>query len=408
MSSEPSSASRARRDSPPPLPVSSTTVLAAAEMGVAAVRIPALLRCASGRLIVFAEARRDGAGDTGAIDVVARVRDERGRWGAVQVVARAPGRTMGNPVPLEAADGAIVLLTTSNASDVTEAQILAGNVTAEQSRRVHLTRLRCSGTVLEVIDRTADITEQAKEPPWGWYATGPGHGVRMRSGRMVVAANHSTSRPGSGARYGAHGLVSEDDGRSWRIGWMTDAVAGASGPNESALTSAPDRSDGTERVLVTCRNEASDPEPSRIVGSLSLPEPSQRAVPCSDEMAVLEGFDGPRIQCGLTTVPTEYTGGSGVDALLTGPLRPEARRDLALHAVTGRACRAVGLLIEGPAGYSDVAVTDTEILVLVETGHDRIHERLELLSINLRSIDLHSLDLAEATAASHAPKERTA
>lgn len=405
---------------PPRLASTRRTVLEAASLGVAAVRIPALLRCRDGRLVVFAEARHEGAGDTGQIDVVAAISHDGGQsFGAPETVARGDGGTRGNPVPIEAADGDIVLLTTSNAASATERDILAGAVPPERSRRVHLTRLSPELAVRE--DR--EITNEAKREDWGWYATGPGHGIRLPSGRLVVAANHSvlggegaadgadptadgtgTDGPGGIGRspYGAHGLLSDDDGRTWRIGWVTSGIAGASGPNESAL--CPDPADPSE-ALVTMRNEHRDDACTRLLartrdGGEALEGPQ-----------VLAGFAGPRLQAGLGALP-------GVPALLSAPLREEARRDLALHVLTGpgpsgeepsdadpsgtepsgagpsgeepsdadpsgAACRPVGLLLEGPAGYSDLAVGPEAVHVLVETGEARPHERLDLITIDL-------------------------
>ena len=375
---------------PPLLASARRTVLDAASLGVAAVRIPALLRCRDGRLVVFAEARHEGAGDTGQIDVIATVSHDGGRsFGAPETVAHGEGGTRGNPVPIEAADGDIVLLTTSNAASATERDILAGAVPPERSRRVHLTRLSPELAVRE--DR--EITAEAKREDWGWYATGPGHGIRLPSGRLVVAANHSVlGGSDSASLYGAHGLLSDDDGRTWRIGWVTGGIPGASGPNESALCADP--ADPSES-LVTMRNEHRAETCTRVLartrdggGTLEAPQ-------------LLRGFAGPRLQAGLGALP-------GGPALLSAPLREEARRDLALHVLTGpgpaepgtseagtpapgpsdadpsgAACRPVGLLLEGPAGYSDLAVGPEAVHVLVETGDERPHERLDLITIDL-------------------------
>lgn len=365
---------------PPRLASTRLTVLDAASLGVAAVRIPALLHCRDGRLVVFAEARHEGAGDTGQIDVVAAVSEDGGRsFGAPATVARGAGGTRGNPVPIEAEGGDIVLLTTSNAASSTEREILAGAVEPARSRRVHLTRLSPELEGRE--DR--EITAEAKREDWGWYATGPGHGIRLPSGRLVVAANHSVlGGSDSASPYGAHGLLSDDDGRTWRIGWVTDGIPGASGPNESALCADPA---DPSVALVTMRNEHRADPCTRLLartrdggGTLEAPQ-------------LLTGFAGPRLQAGLGALP-------GGPALLSAPLREEARRDLALHVLTGpgpseagtsdigppgAACRPVGLLLEGPAGYSDLAVGPEAVHVLVETGDERPHERLDLITIDL-------------------------
>ncbi|WP_198025350.1 exo-alpha-sialidase [Brachybacterium phenoliresistens] len=377
---------------PPLVPgIERRTVLAARELGVAAVRIPALLRCRDGRIVVFAEARREGAGDTGPIEVIARTSADGTRWADPVVVATAPGRTMGNPVPIEAGDGAIVLLTTSNDAAVHEAEILAGSVPAASGRRVHLTRLSPD---LARIGTCQDLTDQVKDPAWDWYATGPGHGVALADGRLVAAANHSRRDPDGRPHYAAHGLLSEDDGHSWSIAWTARSTAEAASPNESALALAP--ADGAPELLVTCRSEDPAGPRTRSIGRI---DPALlragTALEATGRFAALAGFAGPRIQAGLAAAPpslpgTGPRGGSGEaaapEALLSAPVRAAARRDLVLHAIAGSACRPLALLHPGPAGYSDLAVADGEILVLVETGQERTHERIDLLRADLADI----------------------
>ena len=38
-----------------------------------------------------------------------------------------------------------------------------------------------------------EITASAKRPGWTWYATGPGIGIQLRSGRLVIPANHAVA-----------------------------------------------------------------------------------------------------------------------------------------------------------------------------------------------------------------------
>lgn len=374
---------------PPLLASTKKTVLDAARLGITAVRIPALLLCRDGRLVVFAEARHENAGDTGQIDVIATVSDDEGEsFGVPLTVAHGAGGTRGNPVPIEAADGDIVLLTTSNAATATERDILAGAVDTTQSRRVHLTRLSRDLEVRE--DR--EITTEAKRKDWGWYATGPGHGIRLPSGRLVAAANHSVLGSSATSPYGAHGLLSDDDGRTWRIGWVTGGINGASGPNESALCIDPA---APSESLVTMRNEHRSEACTRLLARTRDGGETLGAT------HILTGFAGPRLQVGLDALP-------GGPALLCAPLRMESRRDLALHALlgpnpassgsskvrssaagtsasasSGTMCRPVGLLMEGPAGYSDIAVGPEAVHVLVETGDKTTHERLDLITIDL-------------------------
>src|SRR5690606_15799821 len=123
---------------------------------------------------------------------------------------------------------------------------------------------------------------------------GPGHGIRLPSGRLVVPANHSVLGEEGASPYGAHGLLSDDDGRTWRIGWVTGGIAGASGPNESAL--CPDPADPSE-ALVTMRNEHRDDTCTRLLAR------TRDGAEALETPQVLTGFAGPRLQAGLGALP---------------------------------------------------------------------------------------------------------
>lgn len=184
--------------------------------GYATYRIPAVVRTRSGTLLAFAEGRTAGKQDAGDIDVVLRrSRDGGCTWGPLQVVAAGHGDTRGNPAPVvDPGTGNIVLLTSYNSGDVTEAQILRGDVTEEQGRRAFVQTSDDDG---QTFSAPKEITSTAKRPDWRWYATGPGHAVALtrgeHAGRLIVPANHSAApSPGSADTgqepkyFGAHAL----------------------------------------------------------------------------------------------------------------------------------------------------------------------------------------------------------
>ena len=70
-----------------------------------------------------------------------------------------------------------------------------------------------------------NMNESCRDTTWGWYATGPGFGIQMKSGphkgRLVIPANHSYDDPNGTIRngpfeYGAHVLFSDDHGATWK------------------------------------------------------------------------------------------------------------------------------------------------------------------------------------------------
>ena len=76
------------------------TVFSAGDGGFHTFRIPALLPTGGGVLLAFAEGRRFGRGDSGAIDLVfKRSTDSGASWSDLQVLWSDGSNTCGNPVP---------------------------------------------------------------------------------------------------------------------------------------------------------------------------------------------------------------------------------------------------------------------------------------------------------------------
>ncbi|SEC79769.1 sialidase-1 [Streptomyces misionensis] len=341
--------------------------------GYAAYRIPALVRTRRGTVLAFAEGRRDGTGDSGDIDVVLRRSTDGGRtWGPLAVVAAGNGNTRGNPAPvLDPRSGDIVLVTCGNAGDVSEAQIMRGEVTAARGRRVYVQRSTDDG---RTFTRPRDITDAVKRPGWRWYATGPGHAVALTRGprsaaggapgRLLVPANHSTA-PARGSKdtgrearyYAGHALYSDDGGTTWHLGYQATGPAGTVNVNETSATQLPDG-----RVYFSARDQNGG-APGNRLDSYS-----------SDGGATLDRPYAP--QPTLKDVPVVQGSvlqlqGDGAPLLFSGPSVPTARRAMALWSSTdaGRTFTRLATLSDGPAAYSDlVQLGPGTVGVLYETG----------------------------------------
>ena len=199
-----------------PRPVGrSVPVWRAGDDGVHTYRIPAMVLCANGELLAFAEARQGGSGDTGDIDLVARRSADGGRtWGAQTVVWDDGANTCGNPCPVVTEDGAIVLLSTRNLGHDHESEIIAG--TSEGTRTIWVLRSEDHGATWSA---PREITVDVKDPAWTWYATGPGAGIRLErgahAGRLVIPCDHIERGT---KRYLSHVIHSDDGGRTWHLG----------------------------------------------------------------------------------------------------------------------------------------------------------------------------------------------
>ncbi|MEU1038361.1 sialidase family protein [Streptomyces sp. NPDC005551] len=345
-------------------------------------RIPATLRTPTGTVLAFAEGRHDGAGDTGDIDVVLRRSFDGGcTWGPLRVVAAGNGDTRGNPAPvIDPRSGRIVLVTSYNAGTVTEAQIMRGEVTPARSRRVFVQTSRDDGRRFSA---PRDITAQAKRPDWRWYATGPGHAVALtrgpHAGRLVVPSNHSAAPPegsadtGQEARYyGAHALLSDDGGRSWRPGYADDSYDGHDNANES---SAAELADG--RLYFSARDQNGTSAGNRLDSyssdggrTLDRPYAVQSTL---DDVPVVQGS------------VLRLSGANG-PLLFSGPSVPNARQAMAVWR-SGDAgatfVRAV-TLSQRRAAYSDlVQLSAGRVGVLYETGTAGPYETIEFRRVPL-------------------------
>lgn len=200
---------------PPP----HTDVFRAGEGGYHTYRIPALIVSPKGTLLAFCEGRRNSAADAGDIDILLRRSTDGGKtWDAVQKIADMGEDTIGNPTPVvERKGGAVLLLLTSNPGKVTERQ------TGPRDRTVWIMRTTDDGKNWSA---PAEITSQVKLPEWTWYATGPGNGIQLRSGRLVIPCDHNLA----GERRFSHVIYSDDRGVTWKIGGIAEEKT-----NESAI-----------------------------------------------------------------------------------------------------------------------------------------------------------------------------
>jgi sialidase-1 len=204
--------------------VEKTDVFVSGRDGYHTYRIPAMLRLENGALLAFCEGRKNSNVDIGDIDLLVKRSTDEGRtWSAAQVIWSDGPNTCGNPCPVvDRATGTIWLLATHN---------------LEHDHLADIVPKRSPGTRTPWVMRSTDhgatwsqpkeITRAAKDPKWGWYATGPGIGIQIKSGphagRLVIPATHSYDDPAGRIaqgpyEFGAHVIYSDDGGSTWKLG----------------------------------------------------------------------------------------------------------------------------------------------------------------------------------------------
>ena len=247
-------------------------------------RIPALTVTAAGTVLAFCEARKYTGGDSDQIDLLVRRSSDHGRsFAPPQLVATEPDWVCGNPAPVVDRDtGSIWLPFCKNRRDGDERMICHG----QAPRTVWVTASHDDGATWE---EPVEITAQVKQPDWTWYATGPGHGIQLASGRLLIPCDHIVARHYEAHDpYHSHVIYSDDHGATWTIGGSADE-----GTNESIAVQTEDgwlclncrnksilrHAEGGQHRAVAWSNDGGRTF-SPIVRDVALPEPICQASMC--------------------------------------------------------------------------------------------------------------------------------
>jgi sialidase-1 len=314
-------------------------------------RIPSLIVTGKGTVLAFCEGRKAGSGDAGDIDLLLRRSLNVGKtWEAPRVVWDDGPNTCGNPCPVvDARTGTVWLLLTHNLGRDTQAMIVDG--TSRGSRTVWVASSTDDGATWS---RPREITAAVKQPDWTWYATGPGVGIQLRTGRLVVPCDSMVA--GTKVQQ-SHVISSDDGGRTWRLG-------GVVGPkcDESQVVELDDG-----RLLLNIRSYRGD---HRRLVAISSDGGRTFSDPVRDE-ALIE----PVCQASLLRLPGEDGG-----ILFSNPASTRRERmTVRLSRDGGRTWPLAAVLHEGPAAYSCLAaLPDGTIGCLYERGTKSAYETITL------------------------------
>ncbi len=340
-------------------------VFTAGEAGYHTFRIPALLVTKSGRLLAFAEGRKHGRGDSGDIDLVLKSSDDAGRtWRPLRVLWDNGANTVGNPAPvLDVATGTVWLLLTTNSGDVKEPEIMRG----KGARRVWVLGSLDEG---ETWSKPREITSSVKRTNWTWYATGPGAGIQLRSGRLLVPCDHAVLSPDGRIGphlYHSHVVFSDDHGKTWHLGGSTDSLT-----NECT---AAELRDGT-----ICLNMRSYAGLHRRAVAWSW-DGGVSWSPVHHDSILVEPV------CQASVCRYRPVVESAGDTLLFANPASTRREKLTVRLSPdgGRTWPVARTLHAGPAAYSSLAVNASrQIFCLFECGVEHPYEHIRLASFDLR------------------------
>lgn len=382
------------------LPASATefpavTVFQNGQDGYNVFRIPAIIKAANGDLLAFCEARTGG--DASEIDLVSKRSSDDGKtWQSLQVVQEsdrfrqlfpdeAPPITVGNPAPVV------------DHLDPRHPGRIWLPFTLENDR-VFVSFSDDHGVQWSV---PREITKDVKREGWGWYATGPVHSIQLQQGpqrgRLVVPCDHRLGDGGADrGPEGAHVILSDDHGTTWRLGAVDATYDDDLKANETTVVEL-----GDGRLYFNTRDQNGKAPGTRGAAySSSSGDSFDRSAHAAYQWFVPQSapFDPPVVQCALFRVTGIVNGMSRDVVLFSGPDESgptgKGRSDLRIRYSTNEteSWQDGPLIHEGPAAYSDmVSVGAGRIGILFEAGpvqggrYDRIHfTQLSLNDLNIR------------------------
>ncbi|WP_114792577.1 sialidase family protein [Niabella yanshanensis] len=297
---------------------------------------------ADGTLLAFSEGRLS-PGDASPHHIVLKRSADNGKsWQASAIVVKSNGTSCyANPTPVVDQKGTIHLL-------------YAENFRNDSSVLYHITSKDNGTTWSEptVLTRLFDSDSQKR----AFHLPGPGHGIRLKNGRLLVQVwhRHSITYPQIQRNYGVSTLYSDDNGRSWQnSGYvpLSDSLQG----NESRLVTLSNAD-----VLMDARPSGVARQQKRLI-SVSR-DSGKTWSPFSESSKV--AFTA--VDMGLNTI--QY--GNSRYLLSSYPLGP-GRQNLVLQASRdqGSSWYQPKLIAKGKVNYSDIAVLkDGSILVLYGRG----------------------------------------
>jgi len=355
------------------------------QAGFVSYRIPGIVVTVQGTVLAYAEARKFTSADRGEIEIHLRRSTDGGRtFSPQQQIAHLGPRlsrnphmpddkkkkdmggpdeqTVNNPMLIAARDGTVHFV-----------------YCVEYMRAFHARSNDDGLTWTQPVEITATFDRFRSEIEWQAIATGPGHGIELRSGRLIVPVWLATYEKTAPQRKGCSVIFSDDGGATWQRGAMAMTIGGES--------SVAELSDG--RVVLSSRN---------------TDQRNRRAVVYSRDGATgwtkpefIEELLEPGCMAGLVSHPGQP--GKNQPLLLysnphTTKREHRERKNVTIHVShdDGRTWPVKKLLQAGPSAYSDLAVLpDGTVLCLYENGNpgdtrrngDWAYARLTLARFNL-------------------------
>lgn len=224
--------------------------------GYALYRIPGIVITPKGSLLAYCEARKSSRGDWGTIDIMLRRSTDHGRsFSPRRIISSVQGPVEKNPVALAQNLATPNEVTFNNPVAIPDTQTKGIHFVfcLEYMRAFYMYSASDGVTWSKPVEITAAFDKFRPEYPWKVLATGPGHGIQLRSGRLLIPIWLSTGTGGHAHRPSVTSTIySDDHGKTWHRGEI--AVPDTPEwvfPNETTAVELP-----SGEVLLNVRSES--------------------------------------------------------------------------------------------------------------------------------------------------------
>lgn len=186
------------------------------ENGYFCIKIPSMTVLQDGSLFAMGEARYDNCEDWTKTDLVFKTSKDGITWSKLQILHSQAKDVVGNAGPVVVGQTSLVIPFCIN------------------NTKVMLMR---SNDLGRTFTAPVDISQSTTLPNWKWVGLGPPSGLKLKSGRLVIPAYHTTvyepyGPSGDDGCYSkGHAILSDDGGLTWRISADND-FGGKYLPNE--------------------------------------------------------------------------------------------------------------------------------------------------------------------------------
>lgn len=358
-----------------------TDLFPAGMNGVALYRIPGIVVTPTGAVLVYCEARKNSRSDWGEIEIHLRRSPDGGKtWEPARQIAHFGERIEGNP---RKPKGGEHEQTVNNPVAIVDRETGAIEfLYCVNYARCFSMRSKDDGkTFSKPVEITAAFEPFRKDYDWKVIATGPGHGVQLKNGRLVVPIWLASGKTGDHGPAASGTIFSDDHGKTWQAGDIAVHNCGEfNSPNETMIA---ELSDGGVMLITRSLSKASrkivTTSPTGI-GAWSKPKfhPDLWEPVCMASILAVPDRPGVMLFSNPHTLPRDKSGKP-----IPGGRGKRRNLSIKLSGDDGKTWPISKTLESGPSAYSDLAaLPDGEILCFYEGD-----KRLTLARFNLEWLE---------------------